>query len=120
MIARLKISVNRFKQNLFECDVFTEKLFFSIVHEIREVKFSAVIMLFMLLLIGKIAYGIKDAQNPAHFTQNEVIIEKAPVKPEIHYNQINAMGRQTSDQPGAKEAGYIDLYSYDLLKKQKN
>ena len=64
-----------------------------------------------------IADGIKDAKNPAHFTQNEVIIEKAPVKPEIHYNQINAMGRQTNDQPGAKEAGYIDLYSYDLLKK---
>lgn len=50
MIARLKISVNRFKQNLFECDVFIEKLFFSIVHEIRTVKFSAVIMLFMFLL----------------------------------------------------------------------
>lgn len=25
--SRLKISVNRFKQNLFECDVFIEKLF---------------------------------------------------------------------------------------------
>lgn len=61
------------------------------------------------------ASGIASPGEPATFTQNQKIVEKIPVKPEIHNNQISASGSQTNKQPGTKNAGSIYSYASDFL-----
>lgn len=61
------------------------------------------------------ANGIASPDEPATFTQNQKIVEKIPVRPEIHNNQISASGSQTNKQPGTKNAGSIYSYASDFL-----
>ena len=63
------------------------------------------------------ADGINNSSAPALFTQNQIIVEKIPVRPEVHYNTITASGRQDNKVPGASEAGRISSYISDLLNK---
>lgn len=63
------------------------------------------------------AKGVKDADQPGHYTQNQVIVAKTPERPEIHTNTIYASGNQSKKNPAGKDAGYINSYTYDLMGK---
>lgn len=65
------------------------------------------------------AGGLKNAETPAQFTQNQIIIAKIPVEPEIHFNKINGSSIQNNKLPDVKNAGWIRSYGYDLLNKSE-